>query len=103
MAGSRVQGGGAGEKHQLSGYILNTRFTMDQIWGMEKIKGGIIKILGLKSGNVRMRLNSFHGRAHSLLRALRWRVTSCQGVSAVGAAGQDAMEESGPHRGGVMS
>lgn len=36
---------------------------------MEKMKGGIIKILGLKSGNIRLRLNFLPGRAHSLLRA----------------------------------
>lgn len=69
--GGWAQGAGlwGGEKHQMSGYILNTRFTTDQVWGMEKMKGGIIKILGLKSGNIRLRLNFLPGRAHSLLRA----------------------------------
>lgn len=38
---------------------------MDQIWDMEKMNRGIIKILGLKPGNIRMRLNSCPGKAQS--------------------------------------
>lgn len=48
-------------------------FSVDQVQDVEKKKGGMTKILGLKFGKMRMRHNMCPRRADSLTRALALR------------------------------